>query len=134
MGVVLTAMTVVSLFAFTVPASAAITPQTWTKQALPGATNLVMPNTVLASGLLTQAADGSLYMYAQTGASTYSILKSTNGGRAWKATSAAGAVTSLVAFGTNVYYTTATQLFRYIHIDGRCRLRWPQHHPPRHDQ
>jgi hypothetical protein len=115
MGVVLTAMTVVSLFAFAVPASAAITPQTWTKQALPGATNLVMPNNVLASGLLTQAADGSLYMYAQTGTIAVpvnSILKSTNGGRAWTAKGAAGVVTSLVALGTNVYYTTATQLFR----------------------
>jgi hypothetical protein len=123
MGVVLTAATVLSLFAFALPASAAITPQTWTKQALPGATGLVMPNTVQESSLLTQAPDGTLFMYARTGASTYSILKSNTpttaspvAGRSWTAITAAGPVTSLVTSGTaaayNVYYTTATQLFR----------------------
>jgi hypothetical protein len=193
MGVVLTAMTVVSLFAFAVPASAAITPQTWTKQALPGATGLVMPNNVVASGLLTTAPDGTLFMYERT-ASVYStgsvdldlgsatvdgvgttftaamvggtltaggvaytitavdttlqtltispvsavdatipyviqysfvdsVLKSNTptaaspvAGRSWTAKTTAGPVTSLVTFasatGYNVYYTTATQLFR----------------------
>ena len=123
MGVVLTAATVLSLFAFALPASAAITPQTWTKQALPGATGLVMPNTVQESSLLTQAPDGTLFMYARTGASTYSILKSNTpttaspvAGRSWTAVGAPAPVTSLVTSGTaasyNVYYTTATQLFR----------------------
>jgi trimeric autotransporter adhesin len=127
MGVVLTAMTVVSLFAFAVPASAAtITPQTWTKQALPGATGYVMPNNVVESGPIVQAADGTLYMYEQNTVTSlpnaFNILKSVPtgtpavAGRTWSVTGTAGqpteTVTALVAYGTNLYYTTGTKLFR----------------------
>ncbi len=128
MGVVLTAVTVLSLFAFALPASAAITPQTWTKQAMPGATGYVMPQndisgtafTILASGPVVQDSAGNLFTYVQTTqTAAFAILKSTNGGRSWALSSGTtgtgqptAAVTALVAFGTNIYYAQSNKLFR----------------------
>ena len=128
MGVVLTAVTVLSLFAFALPASAAITPQTWTKQAMPGATGYVMPQndttaaafTILASGPVVQDSAGNLFTYVQTTqTAAFAILKSTNGGRSWALSSGTtgtgqptAAVTALVAYGTHIYYAQSNKLFR----------------------
>ena len=129
LGVVLTAVTVLSLFAFALPVGAAtITPQTWTKQALPGATGWVMPPNDITSaaftdtttGPMAQDSAGNLYVAVQTNqtASPYYILKSINGGRSWAATGAsttAGPVTAIVTFGaSSVYFAVGTSVYRSL--------------------
>lgn len=128
LGVVLAAVTVVSLFAFALPAGAATTPQTWTKTSLPGAAGYVMPQNdttlaafnIVATGPLAEAADGTLYVYVQTSKAAplnYSLLKSTNGGRSWAISGTVGqptaAVSAITTFGTSlVYYTQGTAVWR----------------------
>jgi hypothetical protein len=124
LGVLVTLATLMSIFVSAIPVGAAPAPQTWTEQKLPGSTGYVMPNDIVESGPIAQAADGTLYVYVKdslpAGGPWYRILKSTNGGRTWAPSGTSGqptqTVTALVAFGTsNVYYTTGTgsnKLFR----------------------
>ncbi len=124
LGVVLSAMTIVSLFVMASPVGVSAGTQSWTKMVTPDATGLVMPyvagasvlnpaTTVEVKGPMAQAFDGSaLFVAAKVGGSNV-ILKSIDGGRTWPiviSTIGTG-VTALAASPTEasvLYYAATT--------------------------
>ena len=80
LGVVLTVVTIASVFVGVTPAAAAT--QAWDKVTTPSTTGMVLNTTITAGGPLVQGFDGTLYTYVNDGG-TFKIIKSTNSGRTW---------------------------------------------------
>jgi hypothetical protein len=97
LGVVLTVVTLASVFVIAVPATAAPAAQAWSKYSIPSTTGLVLNTTYTLGGPIAQASDSSaLYAAFGTGgptATAFGIIKSTDNGRTWKNVVASGAPT-----------------------------------------
>jgi len=121
LSVVLTVVTLASVFVIAVPTSAAPAApaaQAWSKYAIPSTTGMVLNTTITAGGPIAQASDASaLYAYVLDGG-VNKIIKSVDNGRTWKNVVVSGAPTAavkgIVCSSTEanvVFYITAASLF-----------------------
>jgi hypothetical protein len=118
LGILLSVVTVASMFVIAAPAAAATTPQAWNTYSTPSATGMVLNTTITAGGPMDQATDGAIYLYVNDGG-TFKIIKSTNNGRTWAVSGVVGqptaAVVALVCSPSEanvVFYATATMLYK----------------------
>jgi hypothetical protein len=121
LGVVLTAVTLVSVFAFSAPAAAATVAQSWNNYPIPSTTGMVLNTTIDRGGPIAQSSDSSaLYAYVHDPAATnpFEIIKSIDNGRTWKNVVASGAPTADVveivcspSEANVVFYITSSTLY-----------------------
>lgn len=118
-------MLLMSLFSFTVPATASPDMAEWSRVNIP--TEGKIGNWVLANGsniqYLTRAIDGTLYCYANPTGTSYTLFKSTDEGSSWSFT---GEVNdSIVDIATApddadiVYYATTSRVYESTNAGAR---------------
>lgn len=118
LGVVLTVVTLASVFVVAAPATAAPASQAWSQYGIPSTSGMVLNTAITLGGPIAQASDSSaLYAYVLDGA-TNRIIKSVNNGRTWTKPVVSGAPTAAVleivcspVEANVVFYMTATTMF-----------------------
>ncbi|PVV82890.1 hypothetical protein [Dehalogenimonas alkenigignens] len=89
----------------------------WGSFSTPSATNEVLANDYVDSGLLTMAIDGTLFAYVNTAHSsdTHKLAKSTNGGRTWTIVTVPGKINALFCSPSEanvLYFAVGNELFK----------------------